>query len=95
MLISQVEEGRSIQPSTTNQQSMRVIPKPRQAAGEEALPMLTEELLRALEDVGGRAPGAASLVAGYCRAAGGDKREALQDHVDALMTVRGWGWGWG
>lgn len=50
--------------------------------------MLVDELLRALEDVGSRASGAAGLVAAYCRTAGGDRKEALQEHVDALMTVR-------
>ncbi|GBF89654.1 hypothetical protein Rsub_02372, partial [Raphidocelis subcapitata] len=58
-----------------------------QAAGEEGLPALVDELLRALEDASGRARGAAGLVAGYCRAAGGERREALQDHADALMTA--------
>ena len=62
-----------------------------QASGEEGLPQLVEELLRALEDVGGRALGAAALEAGFARAAGGDRREALQEHVDPLMTVRGQG----
>ncbi|KIY92858.1 Translational activator GCN1 [Monoraphidium neglectum] len=60
-----------------------------QAAGEEGLPSLVEELGRALEDASGRAPGAAALVAGYCRAATGDRREGLQGHVDGLMTVGG------
>jgi hypothetical protein len=58
-----------------------------QAAGDEGLSLLAEELLRSLEDPA-RAPGAASLIAGFCRGAGGDRREALQEHVDALMTVR-------
>ena len=60
-----------------------------QAAGEESLQPLVEELLRALEDSGasGRALGAAGLVAGYCKTASGPKREALQEHVDSLMAV--------
>lgn len=60
-----------------------------QAAGDENLQPLVEELLRALEDAGasGRALGAAGLVAGYCKTANGAKREALQEHVDALLTV--------
>lgn len=57
-----------------------------QAAGDEGLPLLAEELLRSLEDPT-RAPGASALVAGFCRGVGGDRREALQEHVDALMTV--------
>lgn len=62
-----------------------------QAAGEEGLPSLAEELLRALEDAapGGRAAGAAGLIAGYCRGAGGERRGALQEHVDSIMTVSG------
>jgi hypothetical protein len=56
---------------------------------------LVDELLRALEDAGGRARGAAGLVAGYCRAAGGERREALQEHADALLTVGGVAWGGG
>lgn len=60
-----------------------------QAAGEESLQPVVEELLRALEDVGanGRALGATGLVAGYCKTASGSKRDALQEHVDGLMTV--------
>ena len=60
-----------------------------QAAGEESLQPLVEELLRALEDSGaaGRALGAAGLVAGYCKTVSGPKRDALQEHVDSLMAV--------
>lgn len=55
------------------------------------MPSLAEELLRALEDAapGGRAAGAAGLIAGYCRGAGGERRGALQEHVDSIMTVSG------
>lgn len=60
---------------------------PLQAAGDDSLGTLVEELLRSLEDVSGRAAGAAGLIAGFARGAGSDRREALQDHVDALMTV--------
>lgn len=58
-----------------------------QAAGEDAMPLVAEDLLRSLEDPA-RAPGAAALIAGFCRGAGGERREALQEHADSLMTVR-------
>jgi hypothetical protein len=62
------------------------------AADEDSLHCLVAELLKALEDVAGRALGAARLLAAYAKAT----RQDLQPHVDELMTVSGWGmcvWG--
>jgi hypothetical protein len=53
------------------------------AADEDSLHCLVTELLKALEDVGGRALGAARLLAAYAKAT----RQDLQPHVDELMTV--------
>jgi hypothetical protein len=56
---------------------------------EESIGSLVAELLAALEDVAGRALGAAQLIAAYARTTKHD----LEDHVDELLTVRG-GTGW-
>lgn len=53
------------------------------AADEDSLHVLVSELLKALEDVSGRARGAAELLSDYARAS----RQDLQPHVDELMTV--------
>jgi hypothetical protein len=57
------------------------------AADEDSLHCLVAELLKALEDVTGRALGAARLLAAYAKAT----RQDLQQHVDDLMTVSGLG----
>lgn len=54
------------------------------AADEDSLHVLVAELLKGLEDVAGRALGAAQLLAAYARAS----RQDLQPHVDELLTVR-------
>jgi hypothetical protein len=64
------------------------------AADEDSLHCLVSELLKALEDVSGRALGAARLLAAYAKAT----RQDLQPHVDELLAVsglqqRGW-WHW-
>jgi hypothetical protein len=55
------------------------------AADEDSLHCLVAELLKALEDVAGRALGAARLLAAYAKAT----RQDLQPHVDELMAVSG------
>jgi hypothetical protein len=55
------------------------------AVEEDSIGSLVGELLAALEDVGGRALGAAQLIAEYGHATKHD----LEDHVDELLTVRG------
>jgi hypothetical protein len=56
------------------------------AADEDSLHCLGAELLKALEDVSGRALGAARLLAAYAKAT----RQDLQPHVDELLAVSGW-----
>jgi hypothetical protein len=53
------------------------------AVEEDGVASLVSELLGALEDVAGRALGAARLVGDYARATKHD----LEDHVDDLLTV--------
>ena len=53
------------------------------AVEEDGVASLVSELLGALEEVAGRALGAARLVGDYARATKHD----LEDHVDDLLTV--------
>jgi hypothetical protein len=61
------------------------------AVEEDGVASLVSELLGALEDVAGRALGAARLVGDYARAT----KQDLEDHVDDLLTVSAWGGWWG
>lgn len=59
------------------------------AVEEDSLASLVSELLSALEDVSGRALGAARLAGQFARST----RLELEDHVDELLTVRAGGGG--
>lgn len=61
------------------------------AVDEEGVHVLVSEFLAGLEDVAGRGLGTCRLLAAYAKATKVD----LQEHVDALLTVRGWGKGIG